>query len=85
VIRKSKILPCVPNYLTLKSGFPNRIFVEKLITFFIHRQAHICEIFKDQKNLTAESANQLLLNYCQGVKSCQENLIERAVICLPIL
>ena len=78
--RKSKSLPCVPNYFTLKSEFPNLISMEKLIKFVITRQAHTYEIFKDQKKLTTESANQFLLNYCQGVKSCQENLLERAVI-----
>jgi len=30
--------------------------------------------------LRAGNADQLLLNYCQGVKSYQENLLERAVI-----
>jgi hypothetical protein len=50
--------------------------MEKLIQFFLYPDEPLSmKKFKDQKKLTA---NQLLLNYSQGVKSCQE--LDRAVI-----
>lgn len=58
---------------------------ERINFFLIPWRTHTYENFKGQKELTAGSANELVLNYCQGVKSCQENLLERAVMCLLIL